>query len=182
MLRSLCGDENLANVRIVTTNWCRVSEQEGTDRVEALRDEAFKPLLDAGAKMLRHDNNLASAEKVMSELIPLPQITTQLEREQDEGKKLSETSAGSVVGEEIARFQERHVEELAALKKSMEEAGEALNRVFTSELGHVRRHMQQVVQSSEKEKQRLGDTIQQLRAEVNNLKEELDGQGSCIIM
>lgn len=34
-------------------------------RAEALSNETFKLLLDAGAKMRRYDNNLASAEKIM---------------------------------------------------------------------------------------------------------------------
>lgn len=54
MFHSLCGDDNLKNVRIVTTNWDRASKEEGDNREEALRIRAFKSLLDAQAGMRRH--------------------------------------------------------------------------------------------------------------------------------
>jgi DNA repair exonuclease SbcCD ATPase subunit len=164
MFRALCGDDNLASVRIVTTNWSRVDEQEGRDREEALGEEIFKPLLDGGAKMLRHDNDLISAETVISELIPLPPITMQLERELGAGKKFNETSAGAVLTEEMTGMQEKHAEELAALQNEMQEAEEANNRALKAELEQDHRDLQRKIEKVENERRRLERTLAQARA------------------
>jgi len=181
MFHSLCGDENLANVRIITTNWSRVSEQEGKDRAEALGNEAFKLLLDAGAKMLRHDNNIGSAENIMSELIPLPQITTQFERELEAGKKLTETAAGSVLTEEITKIQEKHAKELADLQKDMQDALKENDRAWREEIEQERRELQEKMARVENERKELEKRVGELQVDVQKLKSKSDGP-SCIIM
>lgn len=181
MFHSLCGNDTLTNVRIITTNWGRVSEKEGTDRAEALSNETFKLIIDAGAKMLRHDNNLASAEKIMSELIPLSPITTQFEHELHAGKKLTETAAGSILTEEMAKMQEKHAKELVDLQKDMQEALKENDRVLRDELEQERRELQQKIADVENERRELEKRVEELQTDVGRLKSKLDNRG-CIIM
>jgi phage-related minor tail protein len=182
MFRSLCGDDVLSNVRVITTNWNRVSEQEGQDRAEALSNEAFKPLLDAGAKMLRHDNNLSSASKIMSELIPLPSISTQFERELLVGKKLNETAAGSVLTEEMALIQKRHAQDLADLRKEMQEALKANDDSWKEDLERERNKLQQKMADVENERRELEKRVGDLQANVARLQSDLDNKPGCIMM
>src|ERR1700678_632958 len=101
VFRELCGDNNLGNVRIVTTYWNRVDEQEGKDRETALANGAFKPLIDAGAKLLRHDRELESAQSIMSELIHTTPMTMKIQEELNAGRALGDMSAGAVIIEEM---------------------------------------------------------------------------------
>jgi hypothetical protein len=57
MFRELCGESALKNVCIATTNWSRVTQEEGDVRERELRESPnlFKPLLDAGARLVCHD-------------------------------------------------------------------------------------------------------------------------------
>ncbi|KAG9311529.1 P-loop containing nucleoside triphosphate hydrolase protein [Chiua virens] len=155
LFRSLCGDKNLGNVRIVTTNWSRVSEEEGDRREADLKSNAFKALLDCGAQMRRHANTVESARKIMSELVPLPAMTMQIQEELREGKKLSETAAGKVVMEEMADAQKKHERELADLKKEMEVAAEAKDHALRLELEEERQVLEDRMARANADRKRL---------------------------
>src|SRR4051794_24037438 len=86
MFKELCGDDGLGNVRIVSTNWDRVSLEEGNEREDDLADGPFKPLLDAGARMARQDGEMASALSIVSELIPKRQVMLKITAEINSGK------------------------------------------------------------------------------------------------
>ena len=67
MFRKLCGDETLKNVLIVTTMWGAVEPSIGDAREKELttNDLLFKPVLDKGARMLRHDNTPGRAQDIV---------------------------------------------------------------------------------------------------------------------
>ena len=93
----LCGERNFANVRIVTTDWDGVDENEGETREKALSQRYFKHLIDGGAKMFRQDGKLKSARSIMSELVQQLPVTLKIQEELDAGRALGNTSAGAVI-------------------------------------------------------------------------------------
>ncbi|KAF8122892.1 hypothetical protein EV363DRAFT_1358576 [Boletus edulis] len=101
MFHSLCGDASLKNVRIATTNWNRVSEQEGTT-----------PLIDGGAGLRRHTNTVESAEQI-------------IQKELRMGMTLGDTSAGTILIAGMREMQKKDEKELAGLEREMEEATRA---------------------------------------------------------
>jgi hypothetical protein len=64
MFRKLCGDDTLKNVVIVTNTWSEVGQAKGEMREAELKNKFFKPALDKGAQMLRHDNTVQSAHNI----------------------------------------------------------------------------------------------------------------------
>jgi len=77
MFRKLCGDTTLQNVVIVTNMWGEVGSRVGDAReAELMEDDAFfKPVLDKGGQMARHNNTVASAESIIRRILdnrPLP--------------------------------------------------------------------------------------------------------------
>ena len=118
MFKELCGEKTLANVVIVTTNWSRVRKEEGDDRENDLRKGFFKPLLEEGARMFRHDNSVEGALKILSHLPYENGMTTKLGEELDEGKELVDTSAGAALSAEIKAMEARHKKEMLELKKA----------------------------------------------------------------
>ena len=120
MFHSLCGEGGLKNVRVVTTNWDRVSEQEGNHREVDLKSGAFKALVDAGAQICRHANTLESARQIMSELIPLQAVMMQVQEELHRGKTLAETAAGRVLAAEMAEMERLHALEMDNIRRGME--------------------------------------------------------------
>lgn len=175
MFYSLCGQENLANVRIVTTNWSRVSEEEGAEREADLRSNAFKALIDAGAQMRRHANTLESARKIMSELIPLKAVAMKIQEELRAGKKLADTAAGQVLTGEMREMQKRHEREMANLRKEMELAAKANDLALRAELAEERKALEGKIARIEADRVALERTLeQQLEVQESRRKEEAE--------
>lgn len=163
MLHSLCGEENLENVRIITTNWSRVNEQEGNRRETDLKHGAFKALLDAGAQMRRHTNTVDSAHQIMSELIFLEAVTMQVQKELDVGKKLVNTSVGRVLMEEMREMEKRHEREMAGLKQEMESAAQANDHALRVALEQEHRILEGKIERVSADQEKLGRTLEELR-------------------
>ncbi|KAG9227683.1 hypothetical protein CCMSSC00406_0000671 [Pleurotus cornucopiae] len=67
MFRKLCGDDSLRNVVLVTNMWGQVPLDVGEAREQELKQEDmfFKPVLDEGAQLKRHNNTLTSAHEIL---------------------------------------------------------------------------------------------------------------------
>lgn len=118
----LCGTDSLKNVVILTTMWDKVTPEEGLKREQALVSSSnlFKPLLDEGAIMMRHERMAESANKVISYLLGKNAITTQIVRELvQEHKTLEETAAGGELYSDIQVRLRRCREEIELLDVEM---------------------------------------------------------------
>ncbi|KAL0056959.1 hypothetical protein AAF712_016423, partial [Marasmius tenuissimus] len=94
MFRELCGETTLRNVVIVTNRWEEAPEGVGEAREEELKTmDGFKPALDDGAQLVRHDNTHKSAVAIMEHFISdnPPPLTIGEERQ------LLDAAAGQVL-------------------------------------------------------------------------------------
>ncbi|KAL4062298.1 hypothetical protein V8B97DRAFT_1904403 [Scleroderma yunnanense] len=124
MFRNLCGDESLKNVVIVTTMWDKVTPEEGSQREQELRssDSLFKPLLDKGAIMMRHDNTPESATNVINYLLKKSPTTIRIVMEiVQQRKPLEGTAASTELHGEIQTPLKKHREEMVSLKAEIHE-------------------------------------------------------------
>ncbi len=124
LFRGLCGDDMLQNVVIVTNMWNQVSFDVGQAREEELKSDHdfFKPVLDGGAQIKRHDNTSTSARDIVSSVAfknPLP-LRIQMELV-DEQKVITETAAGAELGRELHEQATRYEEERRRLQDEMNE-------------------------------------------------------------
>ncbi len=154
MFRKLCGDDNLRNVLIVTTYWDRVGE-EGNDREAALRNGAFKDLINAGAQLVRHDNGTVSARSIISALTHKEPVTMQIQNELQDGRGLAATSTGEVLTQEMQELMIKHAREMKDLRNQMEEAAQVNDEVLRAELDEERRILGEKIQRMTKDRQRL---------------------------
>ena len=157
MFRELCGEGALKNVCIATTNWGRVTQKEGDMRERELRESSnlFKPLLDAGAQLFRHDKEAASAQSIVNYLIHKDPTKLQIQVELDEGKTLEETRAGSVLTEEIKELMKRHKIDMQLLQKEMEEAAKDKQVELLEELEEERQRKEQQMLKSREDLRKL---------------------------
>ena len=161
MFRELCGESALKNVCITTTNWSRVTEEEGESRELELRESPnlFKPLIDAGAELFRWDNtDSASAQSIVDSLIRKDKTKLQIQVELDEGKTLEETGAGSVLKEEMIVLVEKHKVDMQALQKEIEEAAMTKQAELLAEL--------------EEERQKTQEQMLKIQEDLNKLKHQ----------
>lgn len=125
MFRKLCGDNTLRNVVLVSNMWEEVDPQRGDAReAELARDDMFfKPALERGARMARHDNTVPSAETIIRLILENHPLPLRIQQELvDEGKGISETAAGEELNREINAQMRRHREEMWAVREEMERA------------------------------------------------------------
>jgi hypothetical protein len=125
MFKKLCGERALHNVVIVTNMWGEVDDRIAAAReTELVNDDLFfKPILDKGARIARHDNTLPSAQAIVRLLfdnVPSPlRIQEELVHE---FKDLSETGAGEELSRELASVIKKYQVEIETLKVDMQQA------------------------------------------------------------
>lgn len=165
MFRKLCGEATLRNVVLITTMWGLVDPDVGTKREQELKSDElfFKPLLEKGAQMARHDNTLDTAQKILRQVIlnnPKP-IRIQVEIV-DEEKDLPETDAGADLHEEYEEMKTRHEEEMEELREEMAKAQEARDKELQEEL--------------EKEREELAKKARETQAALDKLSKPFGDQ------
>ncbi|KAJ3559128.1 hypothetical protein NM688_g527 [Phlebia brevispora] len=166
MFRKLCGDETLRNVAIVTNMWGEVTPERGAAREHELRtdDALFKPVVDLGAEMLRHDNTLRSAHAILMHLTNNRPQALRIQRELvDEGKDITQTAAGEELDKELAELARKHAQQLAEIQQEMEEALEAKDMETKKELEQVRLELEKNMQKIENDRDRLSREYQEER-------------------
>lgn len=128
--RKLCGEQTLRNVVILTNMWSQVDVTVGEQRENELssQDEFFKPALDKGAMMMRHDGTLQSAREVVSYILSNRPQALQIQREMvEENRDVAETSAADEMDRALHEQQEHQKEEALRVQKELEGAFSHLN-------------------------------------------------------
>ncbi|KAI5994304.1 hypothetical protein EDC04DRAFT_2910550 [Pisolithus marmoratus] len=125
LFRELCGDNSLKNVTIVTNMWGNVDPKIGEAREKELatNDKFFKPVLEKGARMMRHHGTQASAHTILRYLVNGQAATLAIQHELvNERKDLAHTAAGAELARALKEQEVRHDEELKKLRVEMEAA------------------------------------------------------------
>ena len=117
--------------------WDKVTSEEGSRREQELMTakNLFKPLLDGGAIMMRHERTPESANKVINHLLGKSATTAQIVREiLQEKKTLETTAAGDELHSDIEELMKKHKQEMESFKAEMK-------RMAESELAEERQKM-----------------------------------------
>ena len=144
-LLAMCGDKALRNVVIMTTMWGKVALEVGIAREQELAESFFKPALDNGARLLRHNTTAESTHEVIRTILENRQVTLQIQEEMiDHWKRVSETAAGRELRRELDEHTGKRLAQLRELQ-------EMLNQTEASD----------------------GETREELDEEISKLREEL---------
>ena len=123
MFRKLCGEKTMRNVVVVTNMWGEVNHKTGETRESELRrdEDFFKPILESGALIVRHDNTHKSAHDIIRHILKNQPLSLQVQRELvDEKKEISQTEAGAELNRELMQQIERHKTEIRFLQEEMQ--------------------------------------------------------------
>jgi hypothetical protein len=163
LFKQLCGDGSLRNVCIATTNWGRVTKEEGDTRELELRESPniFKPLIDEGAQLTRQDNGITSARSIVDFLIHKDPTKLQIQIELDAGLPLEDTSTGAGLREEILALKAKQKAELQALREEMEEAARENHAEILAELEEER-------QKREAERKKMEEDLENLKMQARS--------------
>jgi hypothetical protein len=104
IFKTLCGDDCLPNVLLVTTMWdnllCLPDGQALGEHREAElleKREFWGPMTEKGAKLQRHDGSNDRALEIVRSIMGNRKITTAIQEQLAKGLTLAETPAGQVV-------------------------------------------------------------------------------------
>ncbi|KAJ8072891.1 hypothetical protein PM082_016450 [Marasmius tenuissimus] len=175
MFKELCGENTLKNVAIVTNMWGEVSRDVGEIRETELvnEDKFFKPVLDKGAQIVRHDNTPETARAILLHLVqnqPLPlMIQTELV---DQGKSISETAAGAELNRELMEQIRRHERAMRELQQEMQEAIKAKDEETRRELEVETKKLQAEMARVQNDATRLVSDYTTQKAQLEERMEE----------
>jgi hypothetical protein len=190
MFRKLCGDDALKNIVIVTNMWGEVDPEIGNSREGELvrKDIFFKPVLEKGARIARHENTVASAENIIRLVLDNHPLPLRIQEELvTEHKDISETGAGEELDREINAQIKKHREEVRILKDEMEQAmrdhDEETRKELELETQRMQREIERFQNDSErlesdykKEKERLEARMEQMELEAKKETERLKAE------
>ncbi|KAL5634197.1 hypothetical protein ACGC1H_006127 [Rhizoctonia solani] len=118
----------------------------------------FQPAIEAGARMVRRPHkDSKSAHDIIRMLLDKPPVAMKIQRQiVDEGEGFYATDAAIVLGDELAKIEERHLKEIAEVREELRQAQEQNNIQAQAEL---REFLEQAIANST----RLAKEIQSLR-------------------
>ncbi|KAJ7126809.1 P-loop containing nucleoside triphosphate hydrolase protein [Mycena epipterygia] len=176
MFRQLCGESTLKNVVIVTNMWGEVGREVGEAReTELASDERFfKPVLDKGARLLRHENEASSAQAILHYLVENQPRALRIQRELvDQGKDISQTAAGEELNRELAEQIKRHKQEMVVLQKDMKEAIREKDEETRKELEIETRKLQAEMSRVQNDSRKLASDYTEQKAELEKRMAEV---------
>lgn len=160
MFQELCGEEAYTNVLLVTGMWDTVTPEVGNSRYRELatKDIFFKPVLEKGAKMMRHDNTRESALEIIRNLVDKPPVVLRIQRELGGGVDIMQTSVYKQIRELMSELVAQRQKKLDTLIEEMAEAERDRDEETQEEL-------QEEVQAAKAELQEAQDKVTRLANE-----------------
>ena len=177
MFRELCGDTTLNNVVLVTNMWGEVPLDIGESREKELSSNFFKPVLDKGAQMARHQNTEQSAHDIIRMIMKNRPVVLQIQRELvDERKDIVNTAAGEVLNQELNEQIKRHQAELKAVQEQMTQAlkekDEETRQEVEEETRKLQEQMEKIKEESEGVASRYAEEKEKMKAKMREIQQE----------
>ena len=168
VFRKLCGENTLRNVVIVTNMWGEVDRSVGESREAELRggDDFFKPALERGAQMARHENTALSAQGIIRLILHNHPLPLRIQEELvTEGKGVINTDAGGELNQELNAQIKKNEEHVHALKE---------------EARKVQKQDKQTMEELEWMLKKAEEDAQKLREEKKKLQKGVLGMGAAL--
>jgi len=188
MFRELCGDTSLQNVVLVTNMWGTVTPDVGEAREMELINRFFKPVLNKGAQMTRHQNTEQSAHGIIRMIMKNRPVVLQIQRELVvERKNILNTAAGEAVNEELYEQIRKHQEEWQAahdqVVQALKEKDEQTRQEMEEEKQRLREQVEKIKKDSKgmtsnyaKEKRRMNTRLRDVEQQAKKEKERAEAE------
>ena len=129
MFQSLCGNDALKNVVLVTTMWDEVDEEEGNNRETELSATYWNSMIELGCQTSRFYNDTESAWDIVSQFQDA-RCAVLLQKELVElHLELRETSAGRILFSFLIEFIKKIKKLLAQIEAKLKQNRSSANRV-----------------------------------------------------
>ncbi|KAI5989617.1 P-loop containing nucleoside triphosphate hydrolase protein [Pisolithus orientalis] len=170
IFRELCGESTFGHVLIVTNMWEKEKLEVGERREQELSTKYFKPVLDRGARMVRHDGTRASALNILRHLLDNDATALTIQQEiVDEHKQLANTAAGKELTSALREQAQNHDEELRILRAELEAAMKARDE-------ETRREVQEELEKKREELARIKRDVESMTERFASDKTRLESR------
>jgi hypothetical protein len=197
MFKSLCGEDNLASVLLVTSMWdnllCQPNGQaEGEKREAELveKREFWGAMTEKGARLERHNGTKERAMEIVRSMMGMGKMTTAIQEQLATGVTLAETEAGNVVNlinsEKIKQMKADNEEAMNEqkkvnedLQKNMQEAKEKFDRLqheSQQALREAKELQRQQSSVSGEEKLKLEEAMRKLKEKADKAQADAEEQ------
>ena len=166
MFRKLCGENALKNVVIVTNMWGDVQPEIGEARETELKQDNmfFKPVLNRGARITRHDNTRFSAERILGLFLDNRPLPLRIQEELvDEAKDIARTDAGEELNRELD-------ERMKKIDREMLELREEIRIAIKEKDEETKRELESVTQSMREQTKKVGSDRCRLESDYKKEK------------
>lgn len=186
MFQLLCGTDSMSNVVLASTRWDDLKNEEGRERGKAnekqLKNTYWKPMLQDGSKMFRHDNTALSALNIVNYIMGLKQpAVLDIQRQiVDEKRTLDDTPVGQEVQRELFEQKRRHEGELRDLQAGLDKAIQQGKQELAETLAKLEEDKKEQMKAASEQEKALRADFDRLQREneakyaetINKLEEE----------
>jgi len=188
MFKELCGENGLSSVVLATTMWDAVPREKALEREGELKtkEEFWGGLIQHGCRVLRQDDGVVSAARIIRHIVSRGKPTTlQIQEEIASGMSLNETGAGKVIEARLEEQSRVHKEEMDAMTEQLKSVQEKLSTVQiaqanTEELARLDRlKAQEDRDKAEEDRKKAEDDRRQAREDrelAQRMKDELEAK------
>lgn len=144
VLKSLVGEENFRNVRLITTFWSAVDAATGLSRTRELesRNEFWKTMIEQGSQICKYENNTTSAHAIITSVLGNQRSVLELQKELvDQSRALWQTAAGRVVESGLLDFQKKIEDQLREIQAELAESTRAKDFTMAEFLNEEQRKL-----------------------------------------
>lgn len=127
VFRKLCGKDALDKVYLTTTMWDEVDQSVGEKRLDELRAEYWRAMIDQGAQIVRCRDDDGSPKKIIQQILDQEATRKALllqEEMADLKKELRETEAGQELYSQLEKLVEKQMALLQRIDKERKAAPE----------------------------------------------------------
>jgi len=108
IFQHLVGDDNMGNVKLITTMWDEVAPEKGQAYLEELRQEFWGGMIAVGAQVDHCYDAARDGKRIISSIMRTSPITLQFQHELQRGLPVEATAAGRVVMDQLRKLEERY--------------------------------------------------------------------------
>ena len=172
MFQHLVGDDNMRNVKLVTTMWDEVAPEKGRAYLEELRQEFWGGMIAAGAQVDNCYDAARDGRKIISSIMKTSPVTLQFQHELQLGLPVDATAAGRVVMDQLRKIEERYEREMTELRDKLAEANTTNGAMMAALQRRYEEKLQKQEEASEQRRKLQQTKIEALEREVEGLKKE----------
>ena len=156
MFRKICGESAFKNTVIVTNMWNDDSQEINEVRERGLSTKFFKPALNVGARMVRHENTVESSHNIIRRVMENNPAPLRIQQELAiEPKDIANTMAGKVISREFNEQIRRYQTELKEIRQEMERALKWKDEKMRRELAEDARKLEERMAEIARDEKRM---------------------------